>query len=87
MSKEFKEKLLSRKFLTMVVSFVTAILIFFNVDRGSVESIGSLMTLAGTIIAYLLGQGFVDGKAVEGNATITTISDSPTQTVISADKE
>lgn len=56
------KKLTSRKFWLAVVSFVTCVLLAFNVDSGSVEQITSIIMSAATVIAYILAEGFVDAS-------------------------
>ena len=56
------KKLTSRKFWLAVVSFVTCVLLAFNVDAGSVEQITSIIMSAATVIAYILAEGFVDAS-------------------------
>jgi uncharacterized membrane protein len=56
------DKLKSRKFWTTVVS---AGLVVANEGLGLNLPTDAIMTVAGIVIAYLLGQSFVDGKARE----------------------
>lgn len=58
-------KLTSRKFWLAVVSFVTCVLLAFNVDEGSVEQITSIIMSGATVIAYILSEGFVDATKIE----------------------
>ena len=55
-------KLTSRKFWLALIGFVTALLIGFNVDAASAEKITSIIMSFGCLIAYVLGEGFADGK-------------------------
>lgn len=54
-------KLTSRKFWLALIGFVTALLIAFNVDSASVEKITSIIMAGGSLIAYILAEGFADG--------------------------
>ena len=63
---DWKRKLTSRKFWLAVISFITALLIFFNVDKGTVEQIASLIMAGATVIAYIIGEGLAD-SANAGN--------------------
>ena len=54
-------KLTSRKFWLALIGFVTALLISFNVDSASVEKITSIIMAGGSLIAYILAEGFADG--------------------------
>lgn len=59
-------KLSSRKFWLALIGFVTALLIAFNVDAGSVEQITSIIMSGASLIAYILAEGFVDGANKNG---------------------
>lgn len=54
-------KLTSRKFWVALIAFVSALLIAFKVDSGSVEQITSIIMSFGSLIAYILAEGFADG--------------------------
>lgn len=56
----WKRKLTSRKFWLAVIGFVTAILIFFNVDKGTIEQVAALIMAGATLIAYIIGEGLAD---------------------------
>ena len=55
-------KLTSRKFWVALFGFITALLVAFNVDSGSVEKITSIIMSFGSLIAYILAEGFADGS-------------------------
>ena len=54
-------KLTSRKFWVALMSFITALLIYFKVDAGSVERITTIVMSFGSLIAYVLAEGWADG--------------------------
>lgn len=58
----WKQKLSSRKFWVALVSFITALLVAFNVDSGSVEQITSIIMSFASLIAYILAEGWVDAN-------------------------
>ncbi len=58
-------KLTSRKFWVALVGFVTALLVAFNVDAGSIEQITSIIMSFASLIAYILAEGFVDANSKE----------------------
>lgn len=64
-SMEWKKKLTSRKFWLAVVGFVTALCVALNVDAGSTEKIIALVMAFAELIAYIVAEGFVDGKREE----------------------
>ena len=55
-------KLTSRKFWLALISFVTALLVAFNVDAGSTEQVASIIMSFGSLISYILAEGWADGK-------------------------
>ena len=59
---DWKRKLSSRKFWTAVTGFVTAILFAFNIADVTVEKVTSIISATAILIAYILAEGFVDGK-------------------------
>lgn len=59
------KKLTSRKFWVAVVAFVTALLVAFNVDAGSIEQIASIIMSFASLIAYILAEGLVDASNKE----------------------
>ena len=58
----WKQKLSSRKFWAAVAGFVTAILIAFQVENGTVEQITAIITAGGVLVAYILGESAVDAN-------------------------
>ena len=65
MNIEWIRKLTSRKFWVAVVGFVTALLVAFNVDAGSIEQVTSIIMSFASLIAYVLAEGFVDASNKE----------------------
>jgi len=64
----WKKKLSSRKFWALVAAFITSVLVIFGASQGSVEKVTAIITSGGAVIAYILAEGYVDGKAVEKSA-------------------
>ncbi len=58
----WKQKLSSRKFWAAVGGLVTAILIAFKFDNLTVEQMGAIISAMGTLIAFILGESYVDGQ-------------------------
>lgn len=63
---DWKRKLSSRKFWTAVTGFVVAILFAFNVADVTVEKVTSIISATAVLIAYILAEGFADGKNNSG---------------------
>lgn len=55
-------KLTSRKFWLTLVAFITALLVAFNVDAGSTEQIVSIIMSFGSLISYILAEGWADAN-------------------------
>lgn len=62
MKVDWIKKLTSRKFWVALVGFITALLVAFNVDAGSIEQITSIIMSFATLIAYILAEGMVDSS-------------------------
>ena len=65
MNIDWIRKLTSRKFWVALVGFVSALLVAFNVDAGSVEQVTSIIMSFASLIAYILAEGFVDASNKE----------------------
>lgn len=65
MNIDWKKKLSSRKFWMACIGFVSSIMIACNVDTGTAEQITAIIMSGGTLIAYILAEGFVDAKDVK----------------------
>ncbi len=61
----WKQKLSSRKFWVALVGFITSILVAFNVPALTVEQVTAIVMGSGTLIAYILSEGFIDAKRVQ----------------------
>lgn len=57
---DWKQKLTSRKFWAAVIGFITAILVAFNVPDLEIEQVVAIISAAGLLIAYIIGEGLVD---------------------------
>ena len=64
---DWKRKLSSRKFWAAMIGFVTAILVAFKVDELTIEQVTSVISAASILVAYILAEGYVDGKREENN--------------------
>lgn len=57
---DWAAKLTSRKFWMAVVGLITGLLLLFGVDNDTTEKIGGVVLTAGSIVAYILGEGMAD---------------------------
>lgn len=59
---DWKKKLTSRKFWMAVAAFVVGIVIYLeSPDKSNPESITALVMATGSVVAYIVGEGFADG--------------------------
>lgn len=58
-------KLTSRKFWVALVGFITALLVAFKVDSGSVEQMTAIVMSFGSLIAYIFAEGWADSSNKE----------------------
>lgn len=57
---DWKRKLTSRKFWAAVAGFVTGLLVYIQSPDKTPESIGGLIVLFGSLVAYIIGEGVAD---------------------------
>lgn len=62
---DWKLKLTSRKFWAAIVAVVTAVCVIFGVDNLTMEQVTGLIMAVGALIAYILGEGWVDAARVK----------------------
>ena len=62
---DWKAKLTSRKFWAALIGFVTTVLVALNCSEMEVSQVAAILSGAGTLIAYILAEGYVDGKRIE----------------------
>lgn len=62
MTIDWKKKLSSRKFWCALIGFVSALLVAFKVDEGSIAQITSIIMSGASLIAYIISEGFVDAS-------------------------
>ena len=63
----WKQKLTSRKFWIAVIGFVTPLLLAFGKSESDVTQISSIIMAGGTLIAYIIGEGFIDASNSNNN--------------------
>jgi hypothetical protein len=62
---DWKGKFSSRKFWSLLLALIGAVLVGFNVPSGSIERIVSIIGAFSSIIVYILAEGAVDAAAVK----------------------
>lgn len=58
-------KLSSRKFWACVSGFAVSVMAMFSFPENTVTLVTSLITSAGCLVAYILAEGYSDGKNVD----------------------
>lgn len=53
-------KLTSRKLWVAIVGFITGLMIYRGASEAEAEQIGSLIMMAASVVAYILGEGLAD---------------------------
>lgn len=62
MNEILKQKLSSRKLWSMITALVIALGILYKVDQGTMESVVAVIGSFSAIIAYVLGESYIDGN-------------------------
>lgn len=76
---DWKSKLTSRKFWAAVIAFITAVMAAFGVPDITVTQVTAVVMAAGTMIAYIIGEGLVDAARTKNTSQNQTVSASGTQ--------
>lgn len=63
------QKLTSRKFWAAIVAVITCVCVIFGVSEITTEQVTALVMAVGALIAYILGEGFVDAQRVKKEGT------------------
>ena len=65
---DWKSKLASRKFWVAIVGFVGAVGAIFGLSDGSLQQVTTIIMSGGAMIAYVLGESWVDAKRNQAEA-------------------
>ena len=63
----WKQKLTSRKVWAALAGFVTSILVALNYNELTIQQITAIISAAGILIAYILGESYVDANRKDDN--------------------
>lgn len=58
-------KLTSRKLWMAIIGFTTGLLTYLGVGVEKAEQIGSLILMAASIVAYIIGEGLIDAAGAK----------------------
>lgn len=67
---DWESKLTSRKFWMAIVGLISGILLAFKVDAKVVETISGVVLSAGSVVAYIIGEGLTDAARAGSNVPI-----------------
>lgn len=59
---DIARKLTSRKFWMAIVGLVSGLLLAYKVDAQTVETVSGVIMAGASVIAYIIGEGLVDGS-------------------------
>ena len=62
-----KSKLTSRKLWMAIAGFVVGVLALFDVDANTTSQISGVIMALGSVVAYIVGEGFVDASAAKSD--------------------
>lgn len=57
---DWKKKLTSRKFWAAVCGFVSMLILALGKDAGTAQTVTGMIMAAGSLIAYMIGEGLAD---------------------------
>lgn len=66
---DWAAKLTSRKLWMAIIGFVTGLLTYLGVGVEQSEQIGSLILMAASIAAYIVGEGWADAERAKAAVT------------------
>lgn len=59
---DFKRKLSSRKFWSLIAGFISSLLLAFNLDENTIAQIAAVIGSFGLVAVYILGESYVDAS-------------------------
>ena len=63
-------KLTSRKFWLAIASFITELIVAFQGDAETAETVSGMIMAGATVIAYVIGEGLVDAENVSDSCPL-----------------
>jgi len=67
---DWKRKLSSRKLWVAVIAFVTSLMLAIGAEPDTIEKVAGIIMSGGALIAYILAEGYIDGKREEGDTIL-----------------
>ena len=68
----WKQKLTSRKLWVALVGFITALLVAIKLEEAVIAQVAAVIMAFGTLISYILAEGWIDAKREEGDIIVET---------------
>ncbi len=72
---DWKAKLCSRKFWMAIIGLISGIMLAFKVDAETVETVSGVVLSAGSVIAYIVGEGLIDAAGASTKTPIVFNTD------------
>ena len=63
-------KLTSRKFWLAIAAFITELVVAFQGDAETAETVSGMIMAGATVIAYVIGEGLVDAENVSDSCPL-----------------
>lgn len=77
---DWKAKLCSRKFWACIAGFVTGVIVFVQNPTSDAQAVTALIMSAGSLVAYIIGEGWADAAGAGANTVIMAENDEDRQT-------
>lgn len=88
MGKEFWiRKLTSRKMWVSIAALVSALLVGFGAEAGSIEKVSAIIMAGATAISYILGEGFIDAERERNTPALDVLADDLSDPPAKSEKE
>lgn len=67
---DWKAKLSSRKFWMALIGLISGLLMAFKVDAQTVETVSGCILSAGSVVAFIIGEGLVDAAGAASDLIV-----------------
>lgn len=72
---DIKRKLSSRKFWLALIGFITPMMTALHYSQETITQVTAIIMGGASLIAYILSEGYIDGKGQEGNVLALPVFD------------
>lgn len=70
---DWKRKLSSRKLWLAIIGFVSALLMAYGAEPGTVEKVTSVIMAGGVLVSYILAEGWIDASRESGDTIVEVV--------------